>query len=73
MRSVIYSLIVVSSLPVVRVMEGQLATIQIPFVDFDVTNNVRCRWTSSTGVLGDECADVCENLPGANISQSVYT
>lgn len=57
----------------IRVLEGQLAKIQIPVLDFDVTNDIRCRWASNAGVLGDECADVCENLPGANISQSVYT
>lgn len=71
-RSLIYYLIVLASLPVVRVMEGQLAIIEIPIADWDGTNSVQCRWASSTGVLGDECGDACENIPNANISQYVY-
>ena len=42
--------------------------IQIPAADWDLDNDIRCRWASSTGAAGDECGDVCGNLPNATIS-----
>lgn len=59
-----YTLVMVS-LPIIRVIEGQTAVILFPFSDWDVFDIIRCRWASSTGIAGDECGDVCNNLPGA--------
>mgnify|MGYP006897569287 CR=1 FL=1 len=56
------------SLPIIRVIEGQTAVIQIPAADWDLTDDIRCRWASSTGAAGNECADICSNLPSAVIS-----
>ena len=36
--------------------------IQIPVADWDVTNDLRCRWASNSGYAGNECDDVCNNL-----------
>ncbi|CAF5179523.1 unnamed protein product, partial [Rotaria magnacalcarata] len=46
------------SLPLIRVIEGQVAVIQIPAADWDRTADARCRWVSSTGAAGDECDDI---------------
>ena len=56
------------SLPVIRVIENKTAIIQIPAADWDQTNDVRCRWASSTGAAGNECDDICNNFPNANLS-----
>lgn len=56
------------ALPIIRVIEGQTATIQIPAADWDVSDDIRCRWASATGSVGDECGDVCGNLPGATLN-----
>ncbi len=49
-------------------IEGKTAVIQIPAADWDRTNDVRCRWASSTGAAGNECDDVCSNFPNATLS-----
>ena len=59
---------VTGSLPIIRVIEGQTAVIQIPAADWDTDDDIRCRWASSTGVAGDECGDICNNLPNATLS-----
>ncbi|CAF1460585.1 unnamed protein product [Rotaria sordida] len=64
---------VTGSLPLIRVIEGQTAIIQIPRADWDRTDDIRCRWASSTGAAGDECGDICNNLSGANLSASECT
>ncbi|CAF3613100.1 unnamed protein product, partial [Rotaria sp. Silwood2] len=56
------------SLPLIRVIEGQTAIIQIPAADWDRTDDIRCRWASSSGPAGNECGDICNNLPGAVLS-----
>lgn len=56
------------SLPIIRVREGTTAVIQIPAADWDVDDDIRCRWASNTGVAGDECGDICSNLPNASLS-----
>lgn len=56
------------SLPLIRVVENTTAIIQIPAADWDTTNDLRCRWASSTGSAGNECDDVCNNFPNANLS-----
>jgi len=61
-------LIVTGSLPIIRVIENQLATIQIPAADWDTGQTLRCRFASDTYGYGDECAGICGNLPNANIS-----
>jgi len=58
---------VTGSLPIIRVIRGRTAVIQIPAADWDVTDDVRCRWASSAGTAGDECVNLCQNLPGATI------
>jgi len=58
---------VTGSLPIIRVIRGRTAVIQIPAADWDVTDDVRCRWASNTGTAGDECVNLCQNLPGATI------
>ncbi|CAF4236059.1 unnamed protein product, partial [Rotaria sordida] len=58
------------SLPLIRVIEGQTAIIQIPAADWDRTDDIRCRWASSSGAAGDECATICNNLPSAILSSS---
>ena len=60
--------LVTGALPVIRVIEGRQAIIQIPAADWDVTNDIRCRWANSSGAAGDECGDVCSNLPSAVLS-----
>ena len=60
--------LVTGALPIIRVIENQNAVIQIPAADWDLTDDVRCRWASATGAAGDECGDICLNLPGATIS-----
>ena len=60
--------LVTGALPIVRVIEGQTAIIRIPAGDWDRTDDVRCRWALSSGSAGDECGDICLNLPGATIS-----
>ena len=62
------NILVTGSLPIIRVIEGQTATIQIPAADWDVDDDIRCRWASSSGPAGDECGDVCDNLPGATLN-----
>ncbi|CAF4039642.1 unnamed protein product [Rotaria magnacalcarata] len=62
---------VTGSLPLIRVIEGQVAVIQIPAADWDRTADARCRWVSSTGAAGDECDDICNNLPSAVLSLSL--
>ncbi|CAF3815350.1 unnamed protein product [Rotaria sp. Silwood1] len=64
---------VTGSLPLIRVIEGQRAIIQIPRADWDRTDDIRCRWASSTGAAGNECGDICNNLSGANLSASECT
>ncbi|CAF4969164.1 unnamed protein product, partial [Rotaria sp. Silwood1] len=64
---------VTGSLPLIRVIEGQTAIIQIPAADWDRTDDIRCRWANSSGPAGDECGDICNNLPGANLSSSECT
>ncbi|CAF4849818.1 unnamed protein product [Rotaria sp. Silwood1] len=64
---------VTGSLPLIRVIEGQTAIIQIPAADWDRTDDIRCRWADSSGPAGDECGDICNNLPGANLSSSECT
>lgn len=59
---------VTGSLPIIRVIEGQTAIIQIPAADWDKDDDIRCRWASSSGSAGNECGDICSNLPGAVIS-----
>ena len=49
-------------------IEGRTAVIQIPAADWDMTNDLRCRWASPTGNAGDECGSICNNLPNANLS-----
>jgi hypothetical protein len=61
-------ILVTGSLPLIRVIENQTAIIQIPAADWDVTNNLRCRWASNTGAAGNECDDICNNLVGGNLS-----
>ena len=58
----------IASLPVVRLIEGQTAVITFPILDWDTSNDLRCRWASSSGAAGDECGDVCGNLPNATLS-----
>ena len=60
--------LVTGALPIIRVIEGRQAIIQIPAADWDVTDDIRCRWASATGAAGNECGDVCNNLPGAVLS-----
>ena len=62
------NILVTGSLPIIRVIEGQQAVIQIPAADWDTSNDIRCRWASSSGTAGNECGDVCNNLPGAILS-----
>ncbi|CAF5172884.1 unnamed protein product, partial [Rotaria magnacalcarata] len=62
---------VTGSLPLIRVIEGQVAVIQIPAADWDRTADARCRWVSSTGAAGDECDDICNNLPSVVLSLSL--
>ena len=57
----------IASMPVVRVIEGQTAVILFPIQDWDTSNDLRCRWASGSGVAGDECGDVCGNIPNANL------
>ena len=59
---------VIASAPVIRVIEGQTAVIRFPILDWDTSNDLRCRWATSSGAAGDECGDVCSNLPGAVLS-----
>ena len=59
---------VTGTLPIHRVREGQSAVIQFPVSDWDTSNDLRCRWANSAGAAGDECGDVCANLPGATLS-----
>lgn len=66
MRSTYIS--VIASVPVIRVIEGQTAVISFPILDWDTSNDLRCRWASSSGTAGDECGDVCNNIPNATIS-----
>lgn len=56
------------SLPIIRVIENQLATVQIPAADWDFGQEIRCRFASDSYGYGLECAGVCGGLPGANIS-----
>jgi len=63
-----YSFIVTGSLPIIRVREGYTTVIQIPAADWDLTDSVRCRWASGAGAAGNECGDICQNLPNANLS-----
>lgn len=56
------------SLPIIRVVENQLATIQIPAADWDLGQRIACRFASDSYGYGTECRDVCGNVPGANIS-----
>ena len=60
--------LVTGSLPIIRVIENQTAVIQIPAADWDPEDDIRCRWASSTGAAGNECVDICNNLPGAVLS-----
>lgn len=59
---------VTGSLPIIRVVENETAVIQIPAADWDIQDDVRCRWANKTGPAGDECGDICRNMPGATIS-----
>lgn len=61
-------LTVTAALPVIRVVEGQLAVIQLVATDWNTGDYLLCRWASSVGAAGDECGDVCNNLPNANIT-----
>ena len=56
------------SLPIIRVILGTTSVIQIPAADWDVTDDIRCRWASSSGAAGNECGDICGNLPNAVLS-----
>ena len=60
--------LVTGSLPIIRVIEGQTAIIQIPRGDWDASDDIRCRWASSSAPGGNECGDICSNLPGATLS-----
>ena len=60
--------LVTGSLPIIRVVEGRQAVIQIPAADWDTTNDIRCRWASASGSAGNECGDVCNNLVTAVLS-----
>lgn len=64
--------VVTGSLPLIRVIENTTAVIQIPAADWDSTNDVRCRWASATGYAGNECGDVCSNLPGASLTMRYF-
>lgn len=59
---------VTGSLPIIRVIENQVAIIQIPAADWDTGQTLRCRFASNTAGYGSECSDVCGGLPNANIS-----
>jgi hypothetical protein len=59
---------VTGSLPIIRVIENQTATIQIPAADWDLGQRLACRFASDTYGYGTECLDVCNNLPGATIT-----
>ena len=61
------------SLPIIRVIEGQQAVIQIPAADWDLNDDIRCRWANNSGATGNECADICDNLPGAVLSSRSVT
>jgi hypothetical protein len=63
-----YIYIVTGSLPIIRVIENQTATIQIPAADWDIGQTLACRFASDTYGYGPECLDACDNLPGATIS-----
>ena len=60
-------------MPIIRVIEGQAAVIQIPAADWDASDDIRCRWASSAGPAGDECGDICSNLPSATLSAGLVT
>ena len=64
---------VTGSLPLIRVIEGTTAVVQIPAADWDTTNDIRSRWASASGPVGDECGDVCNNVPDAVISPRYYS
>ena len=49
----------------IRVIEGQAAVISFPVLDWDMSNDIRCRWSSSADTVGDECDDVCKNFSSA--------
>ena len=55
------------SLPIIRVIENTTAVIQVPAADWDLEDDIRCRWASATGAAGNECGDICTNMPGATI------
>jgi hypothetical protein len=64
---------VTGSLPIIRVIENQLAIIQIPAADWDTGQTLRCRFASNTAGYGSECSGVCGGLPNANISATSVT
>ena len=57
--------LVTGSLPIIRVLENTTAVIQVPAADWDLEDDVRCRWASATGAAGNECGDICGNMIGA--------
>lgn len=61
-------IIVTGSLPIIRVIENQVATIQIPAADWDIGQTLSCRFASDSYGYGSECLDICNNMPGATIS-----
>ena len=69
-KSYLCPITVTGSLSIHRVREGQLAVIQIPYADWDQTDSLGCRWANNVGAAGDECGDVCNSLPCANLSGS---
>ena len=64
---------VTGSLPIIRVIENQVAIIQIPAADWDTGQTLRCRFASNTAGYGSECSGVCGGLPNANISATSVT
>ena len=68
-KCILFHSTVIASVPIICVIEGQTTMITFPIADCDTGNVIRCRWASSVGAAGDECGDVCNNLPGANFSE----
>jgi hypothetical protein len=59
---------VTGSLSIIRVIDNQTDLIQIPVVDWDVGQELRCRFASNTYGYGNECGAAVEIFPGANIT-----
>ena len=65
LKVTVYYVLVTACVPMIRVIEGQAAVISFPVLDWDMSNDIRCRWSSSAGTVGDECDDVCKNFSSA--------